>query len=113
MNESTIAELAGKNRDLRQLVTRLSAIILRNAANERGRSARESRANMTPVERVSRMHELSMHSGQLREISIRLMRIGLACREAAAAGALKALAAEFADEAGHVDALIATSRANE
>jgi hypothetical protein len=50
-----------------------------------------------------------MHSGQLREISMRLMQVGLACREADAAGALKGLAGEFADEAGQVDTLIAST----
>jgi hypothetical protein len=110
MNDTTNVALARKNRDLRQLVTRLSAIILRNALDQRQQAVRQAHIAMSPVERVGRVRELSMHSGQLREISMRLMQIGLSCREADAAAALKGLAGEFADEAGHVDALIAATR---
>lgn len=109
MNHSPIAELTRKNRDLRLLVTRLSAIILRNAAEQRQVAAQEARLVMTPVERMTRLRELTMHSGELREISLQVMQIGLTCRQADAANALKRLAGEFGEEAGRVDALIATA----
>ncbi|HEY1544850.1 MAG TPA: hypothetical protein VGG01_20825 [Xanthobacteraceae bacterium] len=108
-----IAELARENRDLRQVLTRLSAIVLRNACEQRQLASRQADARMTPVERIAKVRELSMQSGQLRGISLRLIQIGLACRDAEAADALKGLAGEFSDEAAQVDAVIATAHANE
>jgi hypothetical protein len=107
------AALAKENRDLRQVLTRLTAIILRSSVEQRQLATRQADVVMTPVERIAKMREFSLHSGQLRAISLRLMQIGLACREAEAADALKGLAGEFADEAGHVDAVIATARGDE
>jgi hypothetical protein len=112
MTDEMIAELTKQNRDLRQVVARLSAIVLRNAVEQRQRASRRADAAMTPVERIAKVREFSMQSGQLRAISLRLMQLGLACREAEAADALKGLAGEFSDEAAQVDALIATARAD-
>ncbi len=111
--DSTIAELERENRDLRQVVTRLSAIVLGNAVEQRQLAMRQADVSMTPVERIAKLRKLSMQSGQLRAISLRLMQIGLACREAEAADALKGLAGEFSDEAAQVDALIAAARTDE
>lgn len=108
-----IAELARENRDLRQVVTRLSTIVLRNAAEQRQLASRQTEDVMTPVERIAKLRDLSVQSGQWRTISLRLMQIGLACRDAEAAIALEGLAGEFADEAGHVDALMAAARRDE
>jgi hypothetical protein len=110
MMDSTTAELARENRDLRQVVTRLSAIVLRNAVEQRRLATRQADVLMTPVERIAKVRELSMQSGQLRAISLRLMQIGLACHEAEGADTLKGLAGEFSDEASQVDALIAAAR---
>ena len=110
MTDSTIAELARKNQELRQLVTRLSAIVLRDAVERRELAARAPQVLMTPIERVARLREFAQQSGQLRGISLRLMQMGLACRNAQAADGLKGLAAAFAAEAGRVDALISTAR---
>jgi len=113
MTDSMIAELARENRDLRQVVARLSAIVLRNAIEQRQLATRQPDASMTPVERIAKLREFTMHSGQLREISLRLMQIGLACRDAKAGSALKGLAGEFSDEAGQVDAIVAATRGDE
>jgi hypothetical protein len=113
MTDATIAALAKENRDLRQVLTRLSAIVLRSSLEQRRMATRQADVLMTPVERIAKVREFSLHSGQLRALSLRLMQIGLACHESEAADALKGLAGEFADEAGHVDDVIATARRDE
>ena len=110
MTDEMIAELTRENRDLRQVVTRLSAIVLRNAVEQRQLASRQADALLTPVERIAKLREFSMQSGQLRALSLRLMQIGLASRASEAADALKGLAGEFSDEAAQVDALIAVAR---
>jgi hypothetical protein len=114
MTDETMTALAKENRDLRQVVMRLSAIVLRSSVEQRQLATRQAAdALMTPVERIAKLRELSLHSGQLRELSLRLMQIRLACRESEAANVLKGLAGEFVDEAGHVDSLIAAARGDE
>ena len=76
MTDSNLAELARENRDLRQVVKQLSAIVLRNAAEQRQLAMRQADAVMTPVERIAKLRELSVQSGQWRTISLRLMQIG-------------------------------------
>jgi len=113
MTDEMIAQLTRENRDLRQVVARLSAIVLRNAVEQRQLATRQADVPMTPVERIARLREFTMHSGQLREISLRLMQIALACREGKAGDALKGLAGEFTDEAAQVDALVTSARGDE
>jgi hypothetical protein len=110
MTDAMIAELARKNRDLSQVVTRLSTIVLRNAVEQRQLAARQADLPLSPVERIAKLRELTMQSGELREISLRLMSIGLACREPRVGNMLKGLAGEFSDEAGRVDGLITATR---
>jgi hypothetical protein len=102
-NEMTAA-LARENRDLCQVPTRLSASVLRSSVEQRQLATRQADTLMTPVGRTAKVREFSLQSGQLRAILLRLMQVGLACREAESADALKGLAGEFSDEAGHVDA---------
>jgi hypothetical protein len=84
--------------------------VLRDAVERRQLAAREPQVLTTPVERVARLRELAQQSGQLRGISLRLMQMGLACRDAQAADEFKGLADAFVAEAGRVDALIAAAR---
>jgi hypothetical protein len=107
---STVAELQKKNDDLRQLVIKLSTIILRNVVEQReligiGDDATAPRllASTTPVAIVAR----------LREVSMRCSELSLDCRESESAHVLEGLSVELAAEAETLEVLLKIPGANE
>jgi len=96
MTNSTCADLQKKNDDLRQLVIRLSTILLCNAVEQRELIGQRSNkiaarvlAAMTPVGLVCRLREISLRCGELSRDSA----------DAASARAFEELSVELATEA--------------
>lgn len=103
MTNSKVAELRKKNDDLRQLVIRLSTIILKNVVEQRellgihiSETAPGLLAAMTPVAIVDR----------LREISMRCRELSLDCCDIDAVRALEGLSVELAIEAESLEVLL-------
>ena len=107
---STIAELQRKNDDLRQLVIKLSTIILRNVVEQRelvgirdDEVAPRLLASTTPLAVVAR----------LREVSMRCSELSLDCRDSASAHTLEGLSVELAAEAESLEVLLKIPGADE
>ena len=103
MPNSTLAELQRKNADLRELVIRLSTIVLRNVVEQRelmgihgSEFAPRMMAAMTPVGVVAR----------LREISLRCSELSRDCCDGDAVRALENLGVELAAEAESLEVLL-------
>jgi hypothetical protein len=102
VTDLTIADLRGRNEDLRQLVARLGTIILSNVVEQRelagirgSKIALRLLAAVTPVEIVARLRDASMCCTQL----------SLDCPGSDIANTLERLGVELADEATNLEAL--------
>jgi hypothetical protein len=103
MTDLTLADLLNENHDLRQLVIRLSTILLRNAVEQRelislrsNRIASRVLAAMTPVGLVGRLREVSLRCGELSRASA----------DAALTRAFEELSVELANEAISLEQLL-------
>jgi hypothetical protein len=106
MANLTLAELQNKNRDLCQLVIRLSAIILRNVAEQRelagirgSQIAPQLLVAIMPVGIVSRLREASMRCSELSRD----------CCDGDTTRTLEGLGVELATEAEMFEALLRLS----
>ncbi len=107
---NSIAELERKNDDLRQVVIRLSTIILGNAIERRDVVAARPPVAITPAETIARLREISMRCTPLREVSMRCTQLSLDSRDSHVAQALERLGADLAAVADSTESLLRNPR---